>query len=168
MDNIQEIQPNNETPKNTEGDDNLFIKSIDGFAKNYGRLLAVLLLLSGILTLTFFITKGKKNETYDESVSTLIEAKNCLNGDDEIYGSVFLNDNVVKGVVIKLTLRNKFTHKDLTLSNEIKEKDGTFKFHICKETTEFVEFETRLFGAEEPKINHYEATNIPEKVNLNP
>lgn len=120
-----------------------------------------------LIPVLLYFTKGKESQAAQEAQSNIIEVQNCLT-DDEIIGSIVLNENVIKGGFIELRVHNKYTQKDETKSNLVEAKDGTFKFQFCKATTEFVEFDTRLLNRKEHFINKYKTDVIPDTVILTP
>lgn len=136
----------------------------ENIAGKIGKIGGLFLIL---ITFVLYFTKGKESQAAQEAESNIIEVQNCLT-DDEIIGSIMLNENIIKGGFIELRVHNKYTQKDETKSNLIEAKDGTFKFQFCKATTEFVEFDIRLLEREDHFINKYKIDAIPNTVILTP
>ncbi len=160
MENQEPIIPQEE-PKKEISKSNL----LDIYEKYKGKTLTIVGLVMAVITIIFYFTKDKEIPALNQAKSGYSEVTSCIT-DDEIRGVVVLNGKVVKGALIKLIVQNKYTKQTEIKDNKIEEQDGTFKFHLCKATTDIVDFETTMLD-QESMINRYKAEVIPDTVFIN-
>jgi hypothetical protein len=160
MENQEPIIPQEE-PKKEISKSNL----LDIYEKYKGKTLTIVGLVMAVITIIFYFTKDKEIPALNQAKSGYSEVTSCIT-DDEIRGVVVLNGKVVKGALIKLIVQNKYTKQTEIKDNKIEEQDGTFKFHLCKATTDIVDFETTMLD-QESMINRYKVEVIPDTVFIN-
>lgn len=160
MENREHIIPQEE-PKKEISTSNLF----DTYEKYRAKILTIIGLIAAGISITFYFTKGKEISAINQTLSGYSEVTSCIT-DDEIKGVVVLNGKVLKGALIKLVVQNKYTKQPEVKDNKIEEQDGTFKFHLCKATTDIVDFETTMLD-QAPKINRFKVEAIPDTVFIN-
>lgn len=161
MENIEPIVPQEE-PKKEISKSNL----LDTYEKYKSKILTIIGLVVTIIPIIFYFTKDKEMPAFNQAKSGYSEVTSCIT-DDEIKGVVVLNGKVLKGALIKLIIQNKYTKQTEVKDNKLEEQDGTFKFHLCKATTDIVDFETTILD-HESKINRYKVEAIPDTVFINP
>lgn len=137
---------------------------LDIYEKYKGKILTIIGLIAAVISITFF-TKDKEIPALNQAKSGYSEVTNCIT-DDEIRGVVVLNGKILKGALIKLIVQNKYTKQTEIKDNKVEEQDGTFKFHLCKATTDIIDFETTMLD-QDPKINRYRVEAIPDTVFIN-
>jgi hypothetical protein len=160
MENQEPIIPREE-PKKEISKSNL----LDIYEKYKGKTLTIVGLVVAVITIIFYFTKDKEIPALNQAKSGYSEVTSCIT-DDEIRGVVVLNGKILKGALIKLIVQNKYTKQTEIKDNKVEEQDGTFKFHLCKATTDIIDFETTMLD-QDPKINRYKVEAIPDTVFIN-
>lgn len=160
MENQEPIIPQEEPKKEISK-----INLLDIYEKYKGKTLTIIGLIVGVITIILYFTKDKEIPTLNQAKSIYFEVTSCIT-DDEIKGVVVLNGKVLKGALIKLIVQNKYTKQTEIKDNKVEEQDGTFKFHLCKATTDIVDFETTMLD-QESMLNRYKVEVIPDTVFIN-
>jgi hypothetical protein len=129
---------------------------INWVKQNYQSILAGVTIL---IALTLWITKNKEPELITNAKAKATELRNCIH-DDIITGTITLDGKIMKGAIISLNVHNKFSKGfEKKKDNEINIQNGTFRFSLCKATSDYVEFEVTTLT--KPLVKECKVDSIP-------
>jgi hypothetical protein len=112
-----------------------------------------------LIALILWITKNKEPELITNVRGTATELRNCIH-DDIITGTITLDGKIMKGTIISLNVHNKFSKGfEKKKDNEITIQNGTFRFSLCKATSDYVEFEVTTLT--KPLVKECKVDSIP-------